>query len=166
MTEPSVPLNNVIGQQDQNSSCMVYLHVKGTMPLLAERLQLDLGGNTSTSFLLIFALIAGVVGAASVLYGLIHLRIWRTDSLADAASSAIVALTIIAFAFGFVCKEIILGGHRGKRLHTLEAMIAVSLLSQLLYLLLLHAGMFRSRHRHGGIGTGHDPRSTGATAVI
>ncbi|KAM1218207.1 hypothetical protein EV1_045004 [Malus domestica] len=118
-----------------------------------------LGGNTSTSFLLIFALIAGVVGAASVLYGLIHLRIWRTDSLADAASSAIVALTIIAFAFG-LCKLI------GVFQHTLEAMIAVSLLSQLLYLLLLHAGMFRSRHRHGGIGTGHDPRSTGATAVI
>ncbi|CAN6571786.1 unnamed protein product [Malus baccata var. baccata] len=96
-----------------------------------------LGGNTSTTFLLIFALIAGVVGAASVLYGLIHLRIWRTDSLAGAASSAIIALTIIALTFG-----------------------------QLLYLVLLHAGMFRSRHRHGGIGMGHDPWSAGTTTVI
>ncbi|XP_020415339.1 uncharacterized protein LOC109947942 [Prunus persica] len=125
-----------------------------------------LGGNASTSFMLIFALIAGVVGACSMLYGWMHLRIWRTDSLAAASSSAIIAQAIVALAFGFVCKEIILGGHRGKRLQTLEAMIAISLLSQLMYLVLLHAGMFKSRYRSGGIAMGHHPRTTGTTTVI
>ncbi|BFG26354.1 hypothetical protein CerSpe_126280 [Prunus speciosa] len=125
-----------------------------------------LGGNPSTSFVLIFALIAGVVGACSMLYGWMHLRIWGTDSLAAASSSAIIAQAIIALSFGFVCKEIILGGRRGKRLQTLEAMIAISLLSQLMYLVLLHAGMFKSRYRSGGIAMGHHPRTTGTTTVI
>ncbi|CAB4274449.1 unnamed protein product [Prunus armeniaca] len=98
-----------------------------------------LGGNPSTSFMLIFALIAGVVGACSMLYGWMHLRIWRTDSLAAASSSAIIAQAIVALAFGFVCKEIILGGHRGKRL---------------------------SRYRSGGIAMGHHPRTTGTTTAI
>ncbi|XP_021815743.1 uncharacterized protein LOC110758247 [Prunus avium] len=124
-----------------------------------------LGGNPSTSFVLISALIAGVV-ACSMLNGWMHLRIWGTDSLAAASSSAIIAQAIIALAFGFVCKEIILGGHRGKRLQTLEAMIAISLLSQLMYLVLLHAGMFKSRYRSGGIAMGHHPRTTGTTIVI
>ncbi|KDO58958.1 hypothetical protein CISIN_1g0107601mg, partial [Citrus sinensis] len=94
----------------------------------------DLGGNTSTWFLLTFALTTGAIGVCSVTAGLMHLRAWRSESLAAASSLAILSC--------FVCKEIILGGHRGKRLQTLEAFAVISLLSQLLYLGLVHAWFF------------------------
>lgn len=108
-----------------------------------------LGGNPSTIFLLIFALIAGVIGACSVFSGFVHHRAWNNASLASAASSAILAWAMTALAFGLVCKQIIMGGHRGKRLQTLEAFIIISGLSQLLYLLILHAGMLSSRFGPG-----------------
>ncbi|EOY04229.1 AWPM-19-like family protein, putative [Theobroma cacao] len=99
--------------------------------------------------MLIFALIAGVIGACSVLDGVVHYLSWRSDSLAAAASLAIISWAVTALAFGLVCKEIILGGHRGKRLQTLEAFITISLASQLLYVVLLHVGMFNSRYGPG-----------------
>ncbi|KAI4346830.1 hypothetical protein L6164_007693 [Bauhinia variegata] len=105
-----------------------------------------LGGNSSTSFMLIFALLGGAIGASSVLYGLVHLRAWRSDTLAAAASLAVGSCALIALAFGLVCKEMSLGGHRGNRLQTLEAFIIISLLNQLLYVGLLHAGIFNSRY--------------------
>ncbi|XP_015158789.1 uncharacterized protein [Solanum tuberosum] len=40
-----------------------------------------LGGNPSTSFMLIFALIGGVMGASSMLAGFFHLRKWTSHSL-------------------------------------------------------------------------------------
>ncbi|KAK2986826.1 hypothetical protein RJ640_011051 [Escallonia rubra] len=134
-----------------------------------------LGGNPSTSIMLTFALIGGVIGACSVLAGLTHLRAWRSDSLATATSSAITSWAITALAFGLVCKEIILGGHRGKRLilyrnvihlqQTLEAFIVISTVSQLLYLLLLHSGMFNRRYgpTYGSHRTNYN---TGSSAVI
>lgn len=61
----------------------------------------DLGGNPSTSFMLIFALMAGVVGVCSVLSGLVHLRAWRSDSLAGASSLAVISWAITALAFGY-----------------------------------------------------------------
>ncbi|KDO58956.1 hypothetical protein CISIN_1g0107601mg, partial [Citrus sinensis] len=102
----------------------------------------DLGGNTSTWFLLTFALTTGAIGVCSVTAGLMHLRAWRSESLAAASSLAILSWSVTAIAVGFVCKEIILGGHRGKRLQTLEAFAVISLLSQLLYLGLVHAWFF------------------------
>ncbi|KAM5580982.1 membrane protein PM19L-like [Rosa sericea] len=105
-----------------------------------------LGGNTSTNFMLIFALIAGAFGACSVIIGMMHLQAWQHESHATAASLAIISWAMIALAFGFVCKEVILGGHRGKRLQTLELLIAISLLSQLLYLVLLNARLFKRRY--------------------
>ncbi|PON93495.1 AWPM-19-like [Trema orientale] len=140
-----------------------------------------LGGNPSTSFMLMFALIAGVVGASSLLSGLMHLRAWRSESLASASSSALVSWALTALAFGLVCKEIILGGRRGKRLQTLEAFIVISLLSQLLYLVLLHGGVYSRTYgpgyrnnegqqdhdqRHHGIAIGHETQKTGTPSVI
>ncbi|KAJ8775362.1 hypothetical protein K2173_023127 [Erythroxylum novogranatense] len=122
-----------------------------------------LGGNPSTSFMLVFALIAGVTGACSVLAGLMHLCAWRSESLASAGSLATISWGMTALAFGLVCKEIILGGHRGKRLQTLEALIVISLLSQLLYLGVLHAGLFRSRYGPSYCSYGSD--CGGKTAV-
>ncbi|KAL4652122.1 hypothetical protein ACB092_01G210300 [Castanea dentata] len=138
-----------------------------------------LGGNSSTSFMLIFALIAGVVGACSVLPGLVHLRAWRSDSLAAAGSLAVLSWAITALAFGLVCKEIILGGRRIKRLQTLEFFIFMSLLSQLLYVGVLHAGVFDNSygpgyrsydvdndHAGGGAAMGHEPQNPGTSDII
>ncbi|PIN02000.1 hypothetical protein CDL12_25486 [Handroanthus impetiginosus] len=105
-----------------------------------------LGGNPSTIFLIIYALLAGVIGACSVILGFAHLRVWNDVSLASATTTAIISLAVTALAFGLVCKQIAMGGHRGKRLQALEAFVALSGVSQLLYLLLLHAGMFSSRY--------------------
>lgn len=52
--------------------------------------------------MLMFALIAGAIGECSVLIGFTHLRAWRSDSLATAASSAIISWAITALAFGYV----------------------------------------------------------------
>ncbi|OAY57056.1 membrane protein PM19L isoform X2 [Manihot esculenta] len=135
-----------------------------------------LGGNPSTSFMLVFALIGSVIGATSVIVGIIHFRAWRSDSLACASSLATISWAITALAFGFACKEIILGGHRGKRLQTLEALIVISLLSQLLCLLLLHAGMFKRRYGPGfrsyegdhgrGLAMGNEPQKSSPPGAI
>ncbi|XP_065631780.1 membrane protein PM19L-like [Quercus suber] len=129
--------------------------------------------------MLIFALIAGVVGACSVLPGLVHLRAWRSDSLAVAGSLAVLSWAITALAFGLVCKEIILGGRRSKRLQILEGFIFISLLSQLLYMGVLHAGVFDNSygpgyrcydadndHAGGGTAMGHEPQNPRTSDVI
>ena len=60
-------------------------------------------GNGATFYFLVFAILAGVVGAASnsKLAGVNHVRAWRHDSMA-----------ITVLAFGLACKEIHIGGHR------------------------------------------------------
>ena len=60
----------------------------------------DLGGNTSTSFMLIFALLAGAFGACSVIIGIMHQRAWQHESHAAAASLALISWAMIALAFG------------------------------------------------------------------
>lgn len=57
-------------------------------------------GNAATGFFVIFALIAGVVGAASALAGVNHIRAWNADSLPAAASSALIAWTLTLLAMG------------------------------------------------------------------
>lgn len=93
--------------------------------------------------MLIFALIAGVLGTSSVLFGFVHVRTWTSESLAVAATLAATSWAITALAFGLAVKEIVLGGHRGKRLQTLEAFLFISVLSQLFYLGILLLGLLR-----------------------
>ncbi|XP_043720810.1 membrane protein PM19L [Telopea speciosissima] len=118
------------------------------------------GGNGATMFFLIFALLAGVVGVTSKLAGGSHIRSWRSDSLAAAASSSLVAWAITALAFGLACKEIHIGGYRGWRLKVLEAFIIILAFTQLIYVVLLHAGIFSSSYGPGyrepgyGVGVG------------
>ena len=57
-------------------------------------------GNWATGFFVVFALIAGVVGAASAIAGVNHLRLWNYDSMHPAASSAIVAWALTLLAMG------------------------------------------------------------------
>ncbi|KAF3450531.1 hypothetical protein FNV43_RR06616 [Rhamnella rubrinervis] len=63
-------------------------------------------GNAATGFFVTFALIAGVVGAASAISGINHLRSWTAESLPSAAAAATIAWTLTLLAMGFACKEI------------------------------------------------------------
>ncbi|OVA02293.1 AWPM-19-like [Macleaya cordata] len=124
-------------------------------------------------FFLIFSIMAGVVGVASKMAGGFHIRAWRNDSLAAAGSSSLVAWAITALAFGLACKEIGIGGHRGWRLRVLEGLIIILTFTQLLYILLIHAGVFSSKYGPGyrdsdyalGPGAGADPGHKGGVAV-
>ncbi|CAN6286085.1 unnamed protein product [Urochloa humidicola] len=107
-------------------------------------------GNSATFYFLVFAILAGVVGAASKLAGIHHVRSWRGDSLATSAASALTAWAITALAFGLACKEIHIGGHRGWRLRVLEAFVIILAFTQLLYVLMLHTGLFAGNHHAAG----------------
>ncbi|KAL9255831.1 Membrane protein PM19L-like protein [Drosera capensis] len=117
--------------------------VEVAMPKMSS---IDLGGNAATMYVLIFALLAGTIGVVSVLTGLKHLHSWRTESMAAADSSAAISFSVMALAFGVVWKEIAIGGQRGKQLQTLEVFVILSTFTQMLYLMLLHAGMCYSRY--------------------
>lgn len=60
----------------------------------------------------------------------------------------------------FACKEINIGGHRGWRLRVVEAFVIILTFTQLLYVLLLHAGMFSSKY-----GPGYRDRDYGTEAT-
>ena len=119
-------------------------------------------GNGATFYFLVFAILAGVVGAASKLAGIHHVRAWRGDSLAANASSALVAWAITALAFGLACKEIHVGGHRGWRLRVLEAFVIILTFTQLIYVLMLHTGLFGNQFSGGGGGYGAEHGGYGA----
>ncbi|XP_010916116.1 membrane protein PM19L-like [Elaeis guineensis] len=95
-------------------------------------------GNAATGFFVMFALIAGVVGAASALAGLNHIRFWNYDSLQPAASSGIIAWALTLIPMGLACKEINLGG-RNARLRTMEAFLIILSATQLVYVLAIRA---------------------------
>ncbi|CAM6035473.1 unnamed protein product [Sphagnum compactum] len=99
-------------------------------------------GNAATEWFIPIALVASVVGLASTLAGVHHLRVWRTDSLAAAAATSLIAWLLTLLALGLASKEIHIGGYRPKRLKTLEAFIIILGFFELLYFLSLHAGTF------------------------
>ncbi|GER48343.1 AWPM-19-like family protein [Striga asiatica] len=109
----------------------------------------SMGGNGATGHFLTFSILAAVLGIVSKIAGGNHLRAWRNDSLAAAGSSSIVAWAVTALAFGLACKEINIGGWRGWRLRVLEAFVIILGFTQLLYVLLLHAGFLSSRYGPG-----------------
>ncbi|XP_019181450.1 PREDICTED: uncharacterized protein LOC109176467 [Ipomoea nil] len=131
----------------------------------------NFGGNGATMFFLAFSILAAVLGIVSKFMGGNHLRVWRNDSLAAAGSSALVAWAVTALAFGLACKEINVGGWRGWRLRVLEAFVIILAFTQLLYVLMLHAGWFSSRYGPGyrdndyGMGMGAPAVEKGTTGV-
>ncbi|KAL1561661.1 Membrane protein pm19l [Salvia divinorum] len=132
----------------------------------------SMGGNGATPHFLSFAILASVLGIVSKIAGGSHLRAWRNDSLAAAGSSSIVAWAVTALAFGLACKEINVGGWRGWRLRVLEGFVIVLAFTQLLYVLLIHAGIFSSsygpgyrNHDYGLGGPGAEPVPPKATGV-
>ena len=57
-----------------------------------------------------------MVGLASVFAGAHHVRVWRTESLAAAAATSLIAWLLTLLAMGVACKEIHTGYGRNKRL--------------------------------------------------
>ncbi|XP_057504594.1 membrane protein PM19L-like [Actinidia eriantha] len=107
------------------------------------------GGNGATGCFLTFAILAAVLGIVSKFAGGNHIRLWRNDSLAAAGASSLVAWAVTVLAFGLAFKEISVGGYRGWRLKILEAFVIIVTFTELIYLLLLHAGMVSSRYGPG-----------------
>ncbi|CAL0325030.1 unnamed protein product [Lupinus luteus] len=101
-------------------------------------------GNAATGFFVTFALLAGVVGAASTLSGINHIRSWTAESLPSVASVATIAWTLTLLAMGFACKEIEL--HiRNAHLRTIEAFLVILSATQLFYIAAIHgAAAYRS----------------------
>uniref|UniRef100_A0A0C9S841 TSA: Wollemia nobilis Ref_Wollemi_Transcript_6001_1318 transcribed RNA sequence n=1 Tax=Wollemia nobilis TaxID=56998 RepID=A0A0C9S841_9CONI len=102
-------------------------------------------GNAATGFLVIFALIAGVVGAGSCLSGLHHIRVWTAESLASSASSAMTSWALTLLAMGLACKEIHIGG-RSSKLIALESFLIILAGTELLYIMLIHGGFFGGKY--------------------
>ena len=73
-------------------------------------------GNTATNVFITFVLVASMVGLASVFAGAHHVRVWRTESLAAAAATSLIAWLLTLLAMGVACKEIHTGYGRNKRL--------------------------------------------------
>ncbi|XP_057494979.1 membrane protein PM19L-like [Actinidia eriantha] len=94
-------------------------------------------GNAATGFFVLFALIAGVVGVASVISGLNHVRFWNIDSLPSATSTAAIAWSLTLLAMGFASKEIELE-IRNAKLRTMEAFLIILSGTQLLYIAAIH----------------------------
>ncbi|KAF8075527.1 hypothetical protein N665_1089s0020 [Sinapis alba] len=94
-------------------------------------------GNAATGFFVVFALLAGVVGAASTISGLSHIRSWTVGSLPSAAASATIAWTLTLLAMGFAWKEIELHV-RNAKLRTMEAFLIILSVTQLLYIAAVH----------------------------
>ncbi|KAF7840401.1 membrane protein PM19L-like [Senna tora] len=101
-------------------------------------------GNAATGFFVTFALIAGVVGAASAISGFVHLRSWTHEAFPSAASAATIAWTLTLLAMGFAWKEIEL--HiRNARLRTMEAFLIILSATQLFYIAALHGAAANRR---------------------
>ncbi|CAF1928744.1 unnamed protein product [Brassica oleracea var. botrytis] len=94
-------------------------------------------GNAATGFFVTFALLAGVVGGASTISGLTHIRSWTVGSLPAAAMAATIAWTLTVLAMGFAWKEIEFQV-RNAKLRTMEAFLIILSVTQLLYIAAVH----------------------------
>jgi len=97
-------------------------------------------GNVVTPVFIPIVLIACMAGLASVFAGAHHVRVWRTESLAAAAATSLIAWLLTLLAMGLACKEIHTRYGRSKRLKTVEAFMIILSLFELLYSLATHAG--------------------------
>lgn len=109
-------LLDFLSSSSPSSSSFIFFKIKNSLRRLSNNYAKffffeDLGGNTSTWFLLTFALTTGAIGVCSVTAGLMHLRAWRSESLAAASSLAILSWSVTAIAVGYLsCHAIHISG--------------------------------------------------------
>jgi len=65
------------------------------------------GGNGATMFFLTFSILAAVLGIVSKFMGANHLRFWRSDSLASAGATSVIAWAVTALAMGYINKTLL-----------------------------------------------------------
>ncbi|KAL2635585.1 hypothetical protein R1flu_007064 [Riccia fluitans] len=97
------------------------------------------GGNAATPFFSLVSLLAGMVGIASIITGLHHLRLWRASSGAAAQATAWITWLLLVLAFCLAWKEIHIG-RRSTKHRVLEGFIISLTVNHLLYTLALHFG--------------------------
>eukprot|EP00250_Pteridium_aquilinum_P018403 c24071_g1_i2 orf=264-707(+) len=97
-----------------------------------------IGTNGASTNFILFTLIAGVVGLASILGGLHLVRNWRAETNVSAnASSALIAWFLLLLAFGLACKEIHMG-LTNTNLKFMEGFVIILTVTQGAYVILLH----------------------------
>ncbi|KAI6693177.1 hypothetical protein NL676_020887 [Syzygium grande] len=79
-------------------------------------------GNLATGFLVIFSLIAGIVGMATSATGYLNVTDGKIQNLHTAAASSLVTLFLTFLAMGLACKEINIGWIDAN-LRTLEVLV-------------------------------------------
>lgn len=97
-------------------------------------------GNMATGFLVIFSLIAGVVGFLTSLIGINQVVQWNPSNLHAAAASSLATWTLTLLAMGLACKEISIGW-ADSNLRALETILIVLSGSQLVCMGAIHAGL-------------------------
>ncbi|CAF2341409.1 hypothetical protein BRARA_J01687 [Brassica rapa] len=97
-------------------------------------------GNMATGFFVIFTLIAGVVGMATSLTGIMNVLEWDSPNLHSAAASSLISWSLTLLAMGLACKEINIGWTEAN-LRTLEVMTIIVSGTQLLCTGAIHVGV-------------------------
>ncbi|XP_059630423.1 membrane protein PM19L-like [Cornus florida] len=105
-------------------------------------------GNMATGFLVIFSLVAGIVGFTTSITGISNLREWDYPNLLTTAASSLTTWFLTLLAMGLACKEINMGWTDSdysfpnlthSNLHALEACIIILSWTQLFYVVAIQA---------------------------
>ncbi|KAG6432204.1 hypothetical protein SASPL_103778 [Salvia splendens] len=97
-------------------------------------------GNLATGFVVIFSLIAGVVGFTTSILGINNVVKWDSPNLHAAAASSLISLLLTLLAMGFACKEIDISW-TGSNLRTLEILLIILCGTQLFCTAAIHIGV-------------------------
>ncbi|MCD7448055.1 gamma-glutamylcysteine synthetase [Datura stramonium] len=97
-------------------------------------------GNMATGFLIIFSLIAGVVGFITSLTGIHNVIQWNAPNLHAAAFSSLTTWLLTLLAMGLACKEIDMGW-TDSNLRTLETILIILGGTQMFCTAAIHAGI-------------------------
>ncbi|KAL3687501.1 hypothetical protein R1sor_013810 [Riccia sorocarpa] len=108
-------------------------------------------GNGASFYLIMFSLTAGMVTLASIAAGLLHLKLYRVETLSGASTLALLSWFLLFLTFGIACKAIDLGNEKSK-LKALEAFVIILAFFKTAYVAVLHAGIF-----NGEYGLGYSP---------
>ncbi|KAL3505834.1 hypothetical protein ACH5RR_031216 [Cinchona calisaya] len=97
-------------------------------------------GNLATGFLIIFSLVAGVVGFITSVAGIQNVLEWNLPNLHAAAASSLMTWLLTLLAMGLACKEINIGWTQSN-LRTLEVILIILSGTQLFCTGAIHAGV-------------------------
>ncbi|XP_076934409.1 membrane protein PM19L-like [Bidens hawaiensis] len=107
-------------------------------------------GNMATGYVVIFSLLAGVVGFTTSLTGMSHAAQWNASNLYAASASSLITWSLTLLAMGFACKEMDIGWS-GSTLRVLETALIIVSGTQLFGMIAIHAGIKELSRYRGGI---------------